>query len=52
MEFGALMFFTDYAMAATEFAQTLEARGFEWVWTPGWPAVTAPFCRRSTVGPS
>jgi hypothetical protein len=35
MEFGALMFFTDYAMAATEFARTLEA-----VWTPGWPALT------------
>jgi hypothetical protein len=29
MEFGALMYFADHAMAATEFAQTLEARGFE-----------------------
>ena len=34
MEFGALMFFTDYAIPATEFAQALEARGFESVWAP------------------
>jgi probable F420-dependent oxidoreductase len=34
MEFGALMFFTDYAISATEFAQALEARGFESVWAP------------------
>jgi probable F420-dependent oxidoreductase len=34
MDFGALMFFTDYAIAATEFAQALEARGFESVWAP------------------
>src|ERR1700759_5722199 len=34
MEFGALMFFTDYAFPATEFAQALEARGFESVWAP------------------
>jgi hypothetical protein len=52
MESGALMFFTDYAMAAMEFGQTLEAREFESVWTPGWPAITAPCCRCSTVGPS
>jgi probable F420-dependent oxidoreductase len=34
LEFGALMFFTDYAIPATEFAQALEARGFESVWAP------------------
>jgi probable F420-dependent oxidoreductase len=34
MEFGALMFFTDYAIPATEFAQALEARGFESIWAP------------------
>ena len=34
MEFGALMFFTEYAIPATEFAQALEARGFESVWAP------------------
>ncbi len=34
MDFGALMFFTDYAIPATEFAQALEARGFELVWAP------------------
>ena len=34
MKFGALMFFTDYAIPATEFARALEARGFELVWAP------------------
>jgi probable F420-dependent oxidoreductase len=34
MDFGALMFFTEYAIPATEFAQALEARGFESVWAP------------------
>jgi alkanesulfonate monooxygenase SsuD/methylene tetrahydromethanopterin reductase-like flavin-dependent oxidoreductase (luciferase family) len=34
MEFGALMFFTEYAIPATEFAQALEARGFESAWAP------------------
>ena len=34
MDFGALMFFTDYAISATELAQALEARGFESVWAP------------------
>ena len=34
MDFGALMFFTDYAIPATEFARALEARGFESVWAP------------------
>jgi hypothetical protein len=32
MEFGALMFFTEYAIPATKFARALEARGFESVW--------------------
>ncbi len=34
MKFGALMFFTDNAIPATEFAQALEARGFESIWAP------------------
>jgi probable F420-dependent oxidoreductase len=34
MDFGALMFFTDYAIPATELAQALEVRGFESVWAP------------------
>jgi probable F420-dependent oxidoreductase len=34
MDFGALMFFTDYAIPATELARALEARGFESVWAP------------------
>jgi probable F420-dependent oxidoreductase len=34
MDFGALMFFTDYAIPATELAQALEMRGFESVWAP------------------
>jgi len=34
MEFGALMFFTEHGIPATEFAQALEARGFESVWAP------------------
>ena len=34
MDFGALMFFTDYAIPATELAQALEARGFESIWAP------------------
>jgi probable F420-dependent oxidoreductase len=34
MDFGALMFFTDYAIPATELAQALETRGFESVWAP------------------
>jgi probable F420-dependent oxidoreductase len=34
MDYGALMFFTDYAIPATELAQALEARGFESVWAP------------------
>jgi probable F420-dependent oxidoreductase len=34
MDFGAAMFFTDYAMLPGELAQALEARGFESVWAP------------------
>jgi probable F420-dependent oxidoreductase len=34
MNFGALMFFTDYAIPATELAQALEMRGFESIWAP------------------
>src|SRR5258706_15586585 len=34
MEFGAAMFFTDYAMDAGAFAQAAEERGFESVWAP------------------
>ena len=34
MEFGAAMFFTDYAMDAGEFACALEERGFDSVWAP------------------
>jgi probable F420-dependent oxidoreductase len=34
MDFGAAMFFTDYAMGPGELARALEARGFESVWAP------------------
>lgn len=34
MQFGGAMFFTDYAMEATDFARALEDRGFESVWAP------------------
>ena len=34
MDFGAAMFFADYAMGPGEVARTLEARGFESVWAP------------------
>src|SRR4051794_19535804 len=34
MEFGAAMFFTDYAMDAGAFARALEERGFDSVWAP------------------
>ena len=34
MQFGGAMFFTDYAMEATDFARALEERGFESVWAP------------------
>ena len=34
MEFGALMFFTDYAISAVDLAKALEERSFESVWAP------------------
>src|ERR1700680_264332 len=34
MDFGALMFFTDYAISAVDLAKALEERGFESVWAP------------------
>jgi len=34
MDFGGAMFFTDYAMEATDFARALEERGFESIWAP------------------
>src|SRR5207237_714857 len=33
-DFGALMFFTDYAISAVDLARALEERGFESVWAP------------------
>jgi alkanesulfonate monooxygenase SsuD/methylene tetrahydromethanopterin reductase-like flavin-dependent oxidoreductase (luciferase family) len=34
MDFGALMFFTDYAISAIDLTKALEERGFESVWAP------------------
>jgi probable F420-dependent oxidoreductase len=34
MDFGAAIFFTDYAMAPDELGRALEARGFESLWAP------------------
>ena len=34
MDFGALMFFTEHAISAVDFARALEERGFESVWAP------------------
>jgi hypothetical protein len=34
MEFGAAIFFTDYAMAPVELERALEERGFESLWAP------------------
>jgi probable F420-dependent oxidoreductase len=34
VDFGAAMFFTDYAIGPGELARALEARGFESVWAP------------------
>ncbi len=34
MDFGALMFFTDYAISAIDLAKALEQRGFESIWAP------------------
>jgi probable F420-dependent oxidoreductase len=34
MHFGAIMFFTDYAISAADLARALEERGFESIWAP------------------
>ncbi len=34
MDFGVLMFFTDYAISAVDLARALEERGFESIWAP------------------
>ncbi len=34
MDFGALMFFTDYAISAIDLGKALEQRGFESIWAP------------------
>jgi probable F420-dependent oxidoreductase len=34
MDFGVLMFMTDYSMPVAALAQTMEARGFESLWAP------------------
>lgn len=34
MDFGAVMFYTDYSMAPGALGQALEARGFESIWAP------------------
>src|SRR2546423_13175353 len=34
MDFGVLMFMTDYAMPAAALAQAMEERGFESLWAP------------------
>ena len=34
MDFGVLMFFTDYAISAVDLAKALEERGFESIWAP------------------
>jgi probable F420-dependent oxidoreductase len=34
MDFGVLMFFTDYAITAVDLARALEERGFESLWAP------------------
>jgi probable F420-dependent oxidoreductase len=34
MDFGALMFFTDYGISAVDLAKALEERGFESIWAP------------------
>src|SRR2546423_14331843 len=34
MDFGVLMFMTDYSMPVVALAQAMEARGFESLWAP------------------
>ncbi len=45
MDFGAAMFFTDYAISATDLAQAVEQRGFELLWAPEHSHI--PLSRRS-----
>jgi probable F420-dependent oxidoreductase len=45
MQFGAAMFFTDYAMSAAALGAALEARGFESIWAPEHSHI--PLSRRS-----
>ncbi len=49
MDFGAAMFFTEYAMTAPDFAVALEQRGFESVWAPEHSHI--PLSRRSPFPP-
>ena len=49
MDFAAAMFFTEYALSATEFAVALEERGFESVWAPEHSHI--PLSRRSPFPP-
>ncbi len=49
MDFGAALFFTDYAIGATEFAVALEQRGFESLWAPEHSHI--PLSRRSPFPP-
>src|SRR5215470_14153311 len=45
MDFGAMMFVTDYSISAADLAQALEERGFESVWHPEHSHI--PLSRRS-----
>ncbi|MGE0418369.1 MAG: LLM class F420-dependent oxidoreductase [Acetobacteraceae bacterium] len=49
MKFGGAMFFTDYAMEATDFAIALEQRGFESIWAPEHSHI--PLSRNSAFPP-
>jgi len=49
MDFGAAMFFTDYAISATELASAVEERGFESLWAPEHSHI--PLSRRSPFPP-
>ena len=50
MEFGAALFFTDYAISATDLAVALEERGFESLWAPEHSHI--PLSRRSPFPPA
>ncbi len=49
MEFGASMFFTDYAMGPAELARALEERGYHSVWAPEHSHI--PLSRQSPFPP-